>query len=439
VWDFETDPEYAQQLEWAEQVVRDEIQLLDQIIDDGHDLQDPVRNELIPPLQQRVKERGLWACHLGPELGGPGYGQVKLALLNEILGRSDLAPLVFGCAAPDTGNAEILAHFGSPELKERYLAPLLAGELFSCFSMTEPQGGSDPSVFTATAVLDGDEWVINGDKWFSSNARWSSFLVVMVKTELDAPTHQQFSMFVVPTDTPGVKILRNVGIPGWHRNEARTATHGYVRYEDVRIPADHLLGERGGGFVVAQTRLGGGRIHHAMRTVGLVKRALKMMLERAVSRQTQGTLLSDKQLVQQMISDTWIELEQFRLLVLRTAWRIDRLQDYRQVRGEISAVKATMPKVMQNAASRAIQIHGSLGLSDEMPIVKMLLNGFHVALADGPTEVHQVTLARELLKKATPSPGLFPTEHVPTRRAQAQERYREVLERHGRPTTVEYD
>jgi acyl-CoA dehydrogenase len=423
-WDFETDPEFQQELDWVDTFVRDEVEPLDHVIAHAWNLRDPVRQKLIPPLQQQVRERGLWATHLGPELGGLGYGQVKLALLNEVLGRSHCGPIVFGCQAPDSGNAEILAHYGTEKLKERYLRPLLANEIVSAFSMTEPQGGSDPTQFVTRAELDGDEWVVNGEKWFSSHANFASFLVVLAVTDPDEPAHRRMSMFVVPADTPGIEIVRNVPVYG-HGEDA--GTHSYVRYHDVRVPRDHLLGGRGQGFVVAQTRLGGGRIHHAMRTVGLVTRAFDMMCERALSRTTKGELLARKQLVQAMIADSWIELEQFRLLVLRTAWRIDRYRDYQRVRADISAVKAAMPKVLHDVASRALQVHGSLGVSDEMPFAAMVLESFHMGLADGATEVHKVTLARQLLADHKASDDLFPTMHLPKLRAQARERYADVL------------
>jgi acyl-CoA dehydrogenase len=423
-WDFETDSDFQRELDWVDAFVRDEVEPLDFVIDHAWDMRDPVRQQLIPPLQQRVRERGLWATHLGPELGGLGYGQVKLALLNEILGRSHAGPIVFGCQAPDSGNAEILAHYGTDELKERYLRPLLANEIVSAFSMTEPQGGSDPTQFVTRAELDGDEWVINGEKWFSSHANFASFLIVLAVTDPEEQAHRRMSMFVVPADTPGVDIVRNVPVYG-HGDDS--GTHSYIRYEDVRIPRDHLLGERGQGFVVAQTRLGGGRIHHAMRTVGLVQRAFDMMCERALSRTTKGELLARKQLVQAMIADSWIEIEQFRLLVLRTAWRIDRYQDYQRVRADISAVKAAMPKVLHDIAARALQVHGSLGVSNEMPFAAMVLESFHMGLADGATEVHKVTLARQLLADRKASDDLFPTLHLPKLRAQAHERYADVL------------
>jgi acyl-CoA dehydrogenase len=423
-WDFETDPEYQRDLDWADSFVRDEVEPLDFVIEHAWDMGDPLRQKLIPPLQRQVRERGLWATHLGPELGGPGHGQVKLALLNEILGRSHCGPIVFGCHAPDSGNAEILAHYGTDELKQRYLRPLLDNEIVSAFSMTEPQGGSDPTQFVTRAELDGDEWVINGEKWFSSHANFASFLILLAVTDPDEQAHRRMSMFVVPAGAPGIEIIRNVAVYG-HGDDA--GTHSYIRYHDVRVPKDHLLGDRGQGFVVAQTRLGGGRIHHAMRTVGLVKRAFDMMCERALSRTTKGELLARKQLVQAMIADSWIELEQFRLLVLRTAWRIDRFHDYQRVRADISAVKAAMPKVLHDVASRAVQVHGSLGVSNEMPFAAMVLESFHMGLADGATEVHKVTLARQLLAGYKASDDLFPTMHLPRLRARAHEKYDDVL------------
>jgi acyl-CoA dehydrogenase len=424
-WDFETDPDYQRELDWVEEFVREQVEPVDLLIEHAWDVGDPLRNRLIRPLQQQVRERGLWACHLGPQLGGQGYGQLKLALLNEVLGRTHSGPVVFGCQAPDSGNAEILAHYGSDDLKKRYLEPLLQNEVVSCFSMTEPQGGSDPTSFTTTAVLEGDEWVIDGEKWFSSHARFASFLIVLAVTEPDAPPHKRMSMFVVPSDTAGLRTVRDVGVWG---HEEEVGTHAYLRYEGVRVPADHLLGERGGGFAVAQTRLGGGRIHHAMRTVGLVRRAFEMMCERAVSRTTKGERLGDKQLVQQMIADSWIEMEQFRLLVLRTAWRIDAHDDYRKVRNDIAAVKAAMPKVLHDVAARAIQVHGSLGISKEMPFGKWVLESFHMGIADGATEVHKINLAQGLLRDVVPAPGLFPTRHLPSQREQARAGYAALLE-----------
>ena len=423
-WGFESEPEVQRELDWVERFVREEVEPVDQVIAHAWNTRDPLRNPLIKPLQRQVRERGLWACHLGPELGGKGYGQLRLALLNEKLGRTHSGPVVFGCQAPDSGNAEILAHYGTDSLKRAYLDPLVEGEIVSSFSMTEPHGGSDPTGFRTTARLDGDEWVINGEKWFSSNALFADFLIVMAVTEPDATPHKSMSMFVVPADTPGIERIRDVSV--WGHDEP-VGTHQYLRYTDVRVPAGNLLGERGEGFAVAQTRLGGGRIHHAMRTVGLVGAAFEMMKRRAVSRSTKGERLADKQLVQEMIADSWIQLEQFRLLVLRTAWRIDKFNDYRKVRADIAAVKAAMPKVLADVAGRAIQIHGSLGISKELPFGKWVMESFHMGLADGATEVHKVNLAQALLRGTEADEGLFPPYIRPTLAAAARERYADTL------------
>jgi acyl-CoA dehydrogenase len=425
-WDFETDAEFQRDLDWMDAFVRDELEPLDFVVRNPYDLKDPIRQELLPPLQKKVQQRGLWACHLGPDLGGPGYGQVKLGLMNEILGRARCAPMTFGCQAPDSGNSEILAHYGTAAQKKRFLEPLLRNEIVSCFSMTEPQGGADPKVFTCRAELEGDEWVINGEKWFSSNARWASFLIVMCVTDPQAPPYRRMSMFLVPSDTPGINILRNVGLGYEHRDGA----HAYIRYENVRVPKDALLGGRGQAFVVAQTRLGGGRIHHAMRTIGHVQKALDLMCERALSRITQGEQLASKQLVQEKIADTWMDLQQFRLFVLQTAWKIDKYHDYKLVRKDISAIKALMPRVFHDAAARALQVHGSLGVSNEMPFSEMVIESFHMGLADGPTEVHKVTVARGVLEEYKAADGLFPSGHLPTLRERALARYAEVIERH---------
>ncbi|MGZ6185884.1 MAG: acyl-CoA dehydrogenase family protein [Candidatus Binataceae bacterium] len=422
-WDFETEPEFQKELDWIDKFVREEVEPLDFVLESPYDVRDANRNKLVRPLQAEVRKRKLWACHLEPELGGQGYGQVKLALMNEILGRSRFAPTVFGFQAPDSGNGEILAKYGTPEQKKRYLEPLLANDIVSCFSMTEPQGGADPKVFTTHAELHGDNWVINGEKWFSSNAHYSSFLVAMVVTDPDAPPYKRLSTFIVPTDAPGVSIVRRVGV-----GQEANGTHAYVRYQDVHVPKDHLLGPRGGGFVVAQTRLGGGRIHHAMRTIGQVRKSFDQMCERALSRTTQGSLLADKQMVQEKIADSWIDIEQFRLLVLRTAWRIDKYKDYLKVRKDISAVKAAMPKVFHDVVVRALQVHGSLGVTPEMPFAEQVMESFVMGLADGPTEVHKITLARQVLRDYKGTTGLFPTGHIPALRDAAIRKFADRIE-----------
>ncbi len=426
-WDFETDQDFQTKLDWVDSFVREEVEPIDLVWPGlAYEPPDDTLRSVIDPLKQRVRDEGLWACHLGPELGGKGYGQVYLALLNEILGRSQWAPIIFGCQAPDTGNAEIIAHYGTDEQKQKYLQPLLNGELFSSYSMTEPQGGSDPTQFVTRAEKDGDEWVINGWKFFSSNAASSSFLIVMVVTNPEISAYQGMSMFLVPTDTPGVDIVRNIGLMG--ERLGTQGHHALIHYENCRVPAENLLGGEGQAFAIAQTRLGGGRIHHAMRTVGMCQKALDMMCERALSRETQGSVLADKQSVQNMIAESYAELTQFRLFVLYTAWTIDRYKDYRKVRHDIAAVKVLMPQVLQNIVQRSIQIHGALGVSNELPLGGMWMSAPVMALVDGPTEVHKVTVARQLLKRYKPSDDLWPTEHLPKKIAAAREKFAEYLE-----------
>ena len=395
-WDFETDAEFQELLDWADAFVREEVEPLDLIWPHlQYTALDETRRRVVDPLKEQVRRKGLWATHLGPELGGQGYGQLKLALLNEILGRSQWAPIIFGCQAPDTGNAEIIAHYGTPDQKEQYLRPLLNGEVFSCYSMTEPQGGADPTQFTTSAVRDGDDWVINGYKFFSSNASSSTFLIVMVVTNPDVSPYQGMSMFLVPTNTPGVNIIRNSAIYGESDGHG---SHALIHYDNVRVPNSAVLGGEGQAFVIAQTRLGGGRIHHAMRTIGLAQKALDMMCERALSRHTAGSLLADKQAVQGYIADSWAQLQQFRLLVLHTAWKIDKYNDYKLVRKDIAAVKVVMPTVLHDIAWRAMQIHGALGVTNEVPFLGMVAGAAVMGLADGPTEVHKVTVAKQVLR-----------------------------------------
>jgi acyl-CoA dehydrogenase len=422
-WDFETDSDFQAQLDWMDEFVRTRVEPLDEVLGSPYDVKNPANIRLVRPLQAEVKQRGLWACHLGAELGGPGFGQVKLALMNEILGRSFFAPTVFGCQAPDSGNAEILAHFGTDAQKARWLQPLLANEIVSCFAMTEPQGGADPAVFTTQAVRDGDEWVISGEKWFASNGRFADFFIVVAVTDPEAPLMSRQSMFIVPADTPGVEIVRNVGMA-----VEKVAGHAYMRFEQARVPADHVLGGVGQAFVVAQTRLGGGRVHHAMRTLGEARKVFEMTCERVVSRHTKGEPLARKQLVQEKIADSWIEMEQFRLFLLRTAWRIDKYHDYKRVLKDIAAIKALMPKLLHDIATRAVHLHGSIGVSDEMPFVHSVINSMWLALADGPTEVHKVTVARQLLEDVAPSEDLFPSYHLPRLHAQAMALYGDMLE-----------
>jgi acyl-CoA dehydrogenase len=427
-WDFETDPEFQAKLDWTDEFVRREVEPLDLAFPDTaapYDRRNPVYKKITDPLKAEVRKQGLWACHLGPELGGKGYGQVKLALLNELLGRSMWAPNVFGCQAPDSGNAEILAHYGTDEQKQRYLKPLLDGDIVSCFSMTEPQGGADPREFRCRAVRDGDDWVINGEKYFSSHADLAEFLIAMVITNPDVPVHQGASMVLVPRDTPGLNIVRS---PGLGHEPLGHGHHAYIRYEDVRVPRVNLLGGEGQAFQIAQTRLGGGRIHHAMRTVATVRKALRMMCERALSRRTQGTALAEKQLVQQAVADSFIQIERFRLLVMYAAWHIDKGHKS-EARTYIAAVKVETAEVLHDVVRRALHIHGALGCSNEMPLINMWTTVPVMGIADGPTEVHKVTVAKQVLKQYQPYEGLWPRDFLPERVAEAKARFAKCLER----------
>ena len=405
MWSFENDPDFQPELDWIDTFVREKVQPLDYLLGSQWNIHDPEFQRLVRPLQAEVKERGLWACHLGPELGGPGYGQLKLALMNEKFGMSRFGPIVFGCQAPDTGNSEILAHFGTPEQKKKYLEPLLANDIVSCFSMTEPQGGADPLLFKTSAVRDGDDWVINGEKWFASEAEAAAFYIMMVVTDPEHPDpYSRATMFLIDTDTPGIEIVRNYGFYG-----EVEPTHAHLRLTDVRVPRSQVLGEPGKAFAIAQTRLGGGRMHHAMRTLAQATRAFEMTCERVLSRSTKGELLARKQMVQEKIADSWVQLRQFRLLVLETAWMADQGQDWKAIRKNVSAVKMIMPQVLHDISSRALHLHGSMGLSHDLPFAEWVINSFHVGLADGPTEVHKMVVAREVLKDYKAGPESFPS------------------------------
>jgi acyl-CoA dehydrogenase len=413
--DFTLEPEFEEKLEWIREFVREEIEPLDVIFDynpnTSYDITNKAATAVVKQLQQRVRDQGLWSPHLGTELGGQGYGQAKLCFINEILGRSNWAPRIFGAQAPDSGNGEILARFGTPEQKAMYLQPLLDGDILSCYSMTEPDGGSDPTTFTTTAVNDGNQWAINGEKWFSSNARFASFFIVPIITHPEADRHEQLTMFILPADTPGIEIVRNVGT--WGEKEAE-ASHAYVRYTNVRVGAEGILGGVQQGFKVAQSRLGGGRIHHAMRTVGLCQKALEMAAERAVSRKVKGGMLSDLGVVQDQIGAWWSKLQQFRLLVLHTAWLYDQgPAKAREAYIQTCACKEATAEVAHEIIWGCAHMHGSLGASNEMRFGQMVSSGFRMAIVDGPTEVHRAALGRQILKQTPQASGRFPTDHIP--------------------------
>jgi acyl-CoA dehydrogenase len=426
MWDFSTEPEFDEQLEWMRRFVAEEVAPIELLWPHHHHkVPPPWLKKVIDPLKDEVRRRGLWACHLSPDLGGRGFGQVKLSLMNEILAPYSWGPTIFGVQGPDTGNAEILAHYGTPEQKERYLRPLLAGELFSAFSMTEPQGGSDPTALRCRATRDGDDWVINGEKFFTSNSMEAAFLIVMVVTDPDAAPHQRMSMLLVPRDTPGIVTVRPTRFMGEPED---AIDHALIRYDDVRVPGENMLGGPGQGFEVAQTRLSGGRIHHAMRAVGQAQHAFDMACERVLSRTTRGGSLADQQLVQQAITDSYAQIEQFRLFVLRTAWRIDQGQGYtREIRRDIAVAKVLSARVVHDVVERAMHLHGALGVSDEMPFGGLWAQAAAYGIWDGPTEVHTTTAARLALREHRPAPGDYPTQWLPARLDAARGRYAEAL------------
>jgi len=357
------------------------------------DRDDDAAQELIAELRARAKDEGLWAPHLPPEAGGTGLGFLAYAHLNEEIGRVLWAQYVFNCQAPDAGNGEILHLFGSEDQKERWLKPLVAGDMRSFFSMTEPDvSGSDPTDLRTTAVLDDDEWVINGRKWFSSGAEGAAFGIVMAITEPDADPRRRASQIIVPADTPGVHVepVPTLG----HRGRGWT-THCEVTYTDVRVPAENLLGELGAGFLIAQKRLGPGRIHHVMRWLGQMQRAFELMCKRALEREVSGSPLAEKQIVQNWIADSAAEIQACRLLTLDAAHKIDEEQD---ARVEISLIKFYAADVLSRVIDRAVQVHGALGLTDRSPLAGMYAQARGAHIYDGPDEVHRMVVSRRILK-----------------------------------------
>ncbi|MHB8507542.1 MAG: acyl-CoA dehydrogenase family protein [Candidatus Dormibacteria bacterium] len=423
-WDFETEPEFEEKLHWMRGFVREEIWPLEVVETDAAGF-----DRLIRPLQERVKAQGLWATHLPPEHGGQGYGQVKLGLMHEIEGASMWAPIIFGNQAPDSGNSEILATYGTPGQKDRFLAPLLDGKVRSAFSMTEPApgAGADPTMLRTTAVKDGDSWVINGHKWFTSNAVVADFLVVMVATDPENENpYARASMILVPKDTPGVNVSRN--IPNMaSEHEPFGFGHSEVFYDDVRVPLGNLLGGEGQGFLIAQARLGPGRIHHCMRWLGVSRRAFDIMCERALQREGFGGPLARKQSVQNWIADSAAEMHAARLMTLQAAWMIDR-HGSAAARKEISMIKFYGARVLHDVIDRAIQVCGSLGFSSDLPLEAMYRHARAARIYDGPDEVHRVTVARQVLKSYSPPEGPWPSDHVPTRREAARRKFASQLE-----------
>jgi acyl-CoA dehydrogenase len=358
-----------------------------------------------PPVMEELKDRArelaLWNLFLpdaDPERSVPGLSNVEYAPLAEIMGRSQIAPEATNCAAPDTGNMEVLKLFGTPEQRERWLEPLLEGEIRSAFSMTEPAvASSDATNIQLRIERDGDEYVLNGRKWWSSGAMRErcKILIVMGKTNPDGPQFRQQSMILVEPDTPGVKLLRDLSVFGYHDQEG----HAEISFEDVRVPAANLIGNEGDGFMIAQARLGPGRIHHCMRAIGAAERALELMCARALSRSTFGAPLAERANIQDWIAESRIELDMARLLTMKAAWLMDTVGN-RHARTEIAAIKVAAPQVALKVIDRAIQVHGGGGVSADFPLAAMYAHARTLRLADGPDEVHKRTIARGELRKA---------------------------------------
>jgi alkylation response protein AidB-like acyl-CoA dehydrogenase len=356
--------------------------------------EDEAAEALVVELQQEAKAAGLWAPHLPPEAGGSGSGFIEYAYLNEEIGRSFIAQLIFGCQAPDAGNGEILHMFGTPEQKERFLEPLVAGETRSFFGMTEPEvAGSDPTLLRGRAERDGDEWVINAHKWFSSGADGAGFGVVMVVTDPDAHPHKRASMILVPTDTPGYEMVRRVPVMG---HEGRGwGTHCETRFTDVRVPLSNTLGEPGDGFRIAQKRLGPGRIHHVMRWLGQMQRAFELMCSYSLERKAFGGSLAEKQTVQNWIAESAADIQACRLMTLQAAHRLDEGDE---ARVEVSLIKFFAARVLHEVIDRAIQVHGGLGMTEDTPLAVMYRMARGARIYDGADEVHKMVVARRILR-----------------------------------------
>jgi acyl-CoA dehydrogenase len=358
------------------------------------DREDDAAATLVEQLQGEVRELGLWAPHVPPDAGGTGTGFLDYAYLNEHIGRTVWGQLVFGCQAPDAGNAEILHMFGSDEQKERWLYPLVAGQIRSFFSMTEPEvPGSDPTTLRTRALRDGDDWLIDGHKWFSSGADGAAFGIVMAVTDPDADPHARATQIIVPADTPGVEVVRAIPVMG-HAGRG-WSTHCEVRYTNVRVPVSNTLGGEGAGFLIAQKRLGPGRIHHVMRWLGQMQRAFELMCEYALQRETSTGRLADKQTIQNWIADSYAEIQACRFMTLDAAHKIDGGDE---ARVEVSAIKFYAAKVLNDVIDRAIQVHGARGLTDETPLAHMAMMARGGRIYDGPDEVHRQVVAKRILK-----------------------------------------
>ena len=355
-------------------------------------------SEIVDELKAKAKAEGLWNLFLPDEEYGAGLTNLEYAPLAEIMGRVPWSSEVFNCGAPDTGNIEILAQFGTPEQKQQWLRPLLDGEIRSAFAMTEPDvASSDATNIQLTILREGDEYVLNGRKWWISGAgrERCKIFIVMGKTDPEgSDRHRQQSMVLVPRGTPGLTIVRSLPVMGYLDNES----HSELLFENVRVPVSTLLGQEGSGFAIAQARLGPGRIHHCMRSVGAAQRALELMAHRAATRVAFGKALSEQGMVQDWIARSHIEIEQARLLTLKAAWAIDTLGK-KAAKNEIAMIKIAVPEMYTNVVDRAIQLFGGAGVSDDFPLAGMWANARTMHIVDGPDEVHKRSLARSVVRQ----------------------------------------
>jgi acyl-CoA dehydrogenase len=350
---------------------------------------------LMKEIRAKAKALGLWNRFLPDEEYGAGLSNLDYSPLCEVMGRSPYGARAFNCQAPDTGNAEILAEFGSPEQKKRWLVPLLEGEIRSCFSMTEPEvSGADPTGLRTRVRREGDEYVIDGHKWFTSGAYGAACAIVMAVNDPEAPMHERATMLIVPTDTPGFRIARAVSVMG----HVGGGGHCEIYYENCRVPVANRLGPEGAGFLIAQARLGPGRIHHCMRAIGVAERAFEIMCRHANTRKAFGGTLGEKQFVQEWIATSRMEIDQARLLTMFAAWKMDT-HGKKVARQEISMIKVVAPNMVMNVLDRAIQCLGSLGVSDDTPVAAFWRHSRALRLADGPDEVHKMVIARRELSR----------------------------------------
>jgi acyl-CoA dehydrogenase len=388
MFDFSPSPEQEEILTKVRQIMRDHIYPLEAELREGEEFPEAKMRAL----REITKAAGLWAPHLPQEAGGMGTGMVTMGLINEQLGRSILAPRAFGTSAPDTGNQEILWLAGTPEQKERYLVPCVAGDIYSAFAMTEPEfSGSDPVAMGTTAVLEGDEWVINGHKWFTTGASHAAFQIVMAVTDPEAAPHLRASMIIVPTGTPGLELVRDIPVMGDSLVE-----HSEVRYTNCHVPAANLLGKRGGGFEMAQARLGPGRITHCMRWIGVMQRSFEIMLAYVQRRETRGRKLADFEVIQGYIAESYADIQSSRLLTLHAAWLMDQHADSRK---DISLIKFYGANALQRVVDRALQTHGALGFSRDTPLEGYYREARAARIYDGVDEVHRIVVAKRLLRE----------------------------------------